>query len=122
MICLPFLMFKDSIRPGVVTLWTRGPLSYSLWQEIIACGLAGVVVALMSCVWLGWYFAVSLAFQGHSNEAGSTAQIENYKQFIRFRITKNSLTGYVIGIDEPKEHGSELKPRIVDVFTLRCPS
>ncbi|MDQ3773747.1 MAG: hypothetical protein M3461_04960 [Pseudomonadota bacterium] len=26
--------------------------------------------AILSCVWFGWYFAVSLGFNGHNNEAG----------------------------------------------------
>lgn len=90
--------------------------------------LAGWVGAVMSCVWLGWYFAVSLVFDGHANEAGSTARTEDYKQFIRFRVTENTLTGFVIGIDFPHapkdendpRNGSTLKPRLIDVFTLKC--
>ena len=71
---------------------------------------------------------MSLVFDGHANEAGSTARTENYKQFIRFKLTEDTLTGYVIGIDFPhapvdendKRDGSTLKPRLVDVFTLKC--
>jgi hypothetical protein len=82
--------------------------------------VAGGVGAILSCVWLGWYFGVALAFNGHANEAGSTARIEDYKQFIRFRLTNDTLTGYVIGIDHPGQRGKDLKARIVDKFTLRC--
>lgn len=89
--------------------------------------LAGLIGAVMSCVWLGWYFAVALVFDGHANEAGSTARTEDYKQFIRFRLTEDSLTGFVIGVDFPyapptdkDPDGSALKPRLIDIFTLKC--
>ncbi|MEA2205332.1 MAG: hypothetical protein QOE77_2108 [Blastocatellia bacterium] len=95
--------------------------SYSPWQALCGALLAGAFGAVMSCVWLGWYFAVSVEFNGHAGDAGSAARREEYKQFIRFRITPETLTGYVIGIDEPKQNGKDLKPRLVDVFTLRCP-
>lgn len=75
---------------------------------------------LMSCVSLGWYFAVSLAFNGHNDQAGGAARIEHFKEFIRIRLRENSLTAYVIGVDEPKMHGSELRPRIIDVFELKA--
>jgi hypothetical protein len=81
---------------------------------------AGLVGALMSCVWLGWYLAVSLIFNGHDNEAGGAARIERFKQFIRFRLRANELTGYVIAVDDPQVEGSKLKPRLVDVFTIKC--
>jgi hypothetical protein len=92
--------------------------------------LAGLIGAVMSCVWLGWYFATALVFHGHANEAGSTARTEEYKHFIRFKLTKDTLTGYVIAVDFPQapqqpsewptKGGHNLKPRLVDVFTLRC--
>ncbi len=106
-------------------------VAYVIWRLEPALAiwlLAGLVGAVMSCVWLGWYFAVSLVFDGHANEAGSTARTEDYKQFIRFRVTKDTLTGFVIGIDFPHapkdkndpRNGSTLKPRLIDVFTLKC--
>lgn len=74
---------------------------------------------VFSCIWFGWYLAVSLCFDGHNNEAGGGARIEQFKQFIRFRLTPEGLTGFVIGIDEPMEDGSKLKPRLIDVFEVR---
>ena len=74
---------------------------------------------LMSCVSLGWYFAVSLAFNGHSDQAGGAARIQRFKQFIRIRLTADTLTAYVVGIDDPKMNGSELRPKIIDVFELK---
>jgi hypothetical protein len=61
---------------------------------------------------------VCLEFNGHNNEAGGAARIERFKQFIRFRLTEDDLTGYVIAIDEPKTKGRLLAPRVIDVFRL----
>ena len=100
------------------------------FSPLIATGiLAGLIGSVMSCVWLGWYFATALVFHGHANEAGSTARTEEYKHFIRFKLTKDTLTGYVIAVDFPQapqpserlaKGGHTLKPRLVDVFTLKC--
>jgi hypothetical protein len=62
---------------------------------------------------------------------GGAARIEDFKQFIRFRVTDDSLTGYVIAVDdvsmigEPVAKGSErrkdgryLRPFLIDVFQL----
>jgi hypothetical protein len=84
----------------------------------LAAGAFGLV---MACVWLGWYLAVCFAFNGHNNEAGGAARIEEFKQFIRFRLTKDGLTGYVIGIDQPRDsqNRQNLNPEIIDCFHLR---
>ena len=93
------------------------------WQ-LVPLALACLFGLVFSCIWVGWYFAVCLRFNGHNNEAGGAARIENYKQFIRFRLRENDLTGYVIAVDSPVGEGNQLrkdKPdnvRIVDVFHL----
>ena len=84
--------------------------------KLVAVAALGL---LMSCVWLGWYIAVSLEFNGHYSEAGGAAMIEEYKEFVRIRLTKDSLKAYVIGIDQPLSKGSDLKVKIIDVFELR---
>lgn len=88
--------------------------------QFLLCAYAGAIGALMSCVLFGWYLAVSLAFNGHNNEAGGAARIEGFKEFIRFRLNRNGLTGYVIAIDEPNTEGGDgkLVPKIVDVFRV----
>lgn len=109
---------------GAIGTW----IAFEINPLLATIILAGLIGAVMSCVWLGWYFAVALVFNGHANEAGSTARTEDYKHFIRFRLTKDSLTGYVIAVDFPqapqkgdaKKSGANLKPRLVDVFTLKC--
>lgn len=94
--------------------------SHGWWWALLPAFLAGMVGALMSCVWFGWYLAISLGFNGHNNEAGGAARIEEYKEFVRIRLTKDSLTAYVIAVDTPKIKGRELQPRLIDVFTLRA--
>lgn len=83
--------------------------------------LALVLGAVLSCVWFGWYLAVSVPFNGHNNEAGGGSRLEKYKQMIRFRVTKDDLTGYVVGFDEPVEDVRKLRPKVVDVFRIRVP-
>lgn len=88
------------------------------WGKVVVCVVAGAVGVVSSCVWLGWYFATALTWEGHNNEAAGAAQIERFKQFVRFRLTRDDLTGFVIAVDDPKEDGSRLRPRLVDVVYL----
>lgn len=115
---LPILLAREDALPFASSLWHAS--TYSPWHALWGSLLAGAFGAVMSCVWLGWYFAVAVEFGGHAGDAGSAARREEYKQFIRFRITPDTLTGYVIGIDQPQEQGRDLRPRLVDTFTLRC--
>ena len=99
------------------------------WKAIAPSIVAGIIGAIICCLWTGWYFAVCFAFNGHNNEVGGTARIEEFKQFIRFRLTKEGLTGFVIAVDDVsmidkddgkgrKMDGSDLKPKLIDVFHL----
>ena len=89
------------------------------WQ-LFPLSLACLFGLAFSCIWVGWYFAVCLRFNGHNNETGGAARIENYKQFVRFRVRENDLTGYVIAVDTPKATGNELEDvKLVDVFHLK---
>lgn len=101
------------------------------WSGLVPSIIAGLVGAVMCCVWFGWYLGVSFIFNGHNNEVGGAARIEEFKEFIRFRVNKDGLTGYVIALDrvsmigEPipggteKQDGEYLKPKLVDVFHLK---
>ncbi len=103
--------------------WNRlGPPWNGLgqWWMLVPIVMASVFGALLSCVWVGWYFAVCLGFNGHNNEAGGAARIESFKQFIRFRLRPNDLTGYVIAIDRPEEDGGKLEPKLIDIFHLKA--
>lgn len=87
---------------------------WALWRSIVA-GAAG---AVLGCVWLGWYLSVALAFKGHNDYAGGAVRVDRFQEFIRIRLTPDSLTAYVIAIDEPKSYARELKPKLIDIFTL----
>jgi len=99
------------------------------WWVLGPALIAGIIGAIISCLWTGWYFAVCFAFNGHNNEVGGTARIEQFKEFIRFRLTNEGLTGYVIAVDDPGKigdkdstgrpfDGSDLKLKLIDVFYL----
>ena len=84
---------------------------WDLWLLVIVAG------AIASAIQFGHYLLVVSAWDGHCNETGITARSKNYKQWIRFHVQKESLTGYVIGLDDP-----DAKPRVVDVFTIGPPA
>jgi hypothetical protein len=127
-----WLVAKLKFRASLAVVWlVYGAvllgLPFVFWGEsaqYLDTWMARFIVAfllggLMSCVSLGWYFAVSLAFNGHNDQAGGAARIERFKEFMRVRLTAHSLTAYVIGFDEPRIHGHELRPRVIDVFELK---
>jgi hypothetical protein len=86
------------------------------WWRLLFAGVAGSV---LSCLWFGWYLATALALDAHNNEAGGAARVENYKHIVRVRLRKDELTAFVLGIPEPRLHGRDLEPVLVDTFTLR---
>ncbi|MGQ0593014.1 MAG: hypothetical protein ACT4QB_10275, partial [Gammaproteobacteria bacterium] len=82
---------------------------------------APLVGALFSCVWLGWYLVVAALYDGHNNEAGGGSLSADFRHLVRVRLTPDTLTAYVIGIDEPRDlasGSSERTFRLVDVFTI----
>jgi hypothetical protein len=107
LLVLPFVWRSDA------AVWLH---SGSTWLRLVVAMLFG---ALLSCVWLGWYLVIALDFNGHPYEAGGAARMEEFQQFIRFRLTENELTGYVIAIDEPQTDGARLHPTVIDVFQVR---
>ena len=119
-----WLLLAMWLADGGLLLWLPFALpetnpSMSARVHLLKLLVAGLLGGLMSCIWLGWYLAVSLEFNGHYSEAGGAARIEEYKQFIRIRLTKDNLKVYVIGVDQPLTRGADLKARIIDVFELR---
>jgi len=86
----------------------------SLTRVLVALASA----AALTCVWFGWYLASALAFGGHNNEAGGAAQLDRHRHFIRFKVQKDKLTGYVIGFAKPNHVGKNLSPILVEVFEL----
>lgn len=135
-IALPYIIFRygnhdvgfASYHGSVFELqgWLQSMTLGSVWESalysfsvIVPSLIAGLIGLVLSCIWLGWYLAVSLAFNAHNNETGGAGRIEEFKEFIRFRLTENEITGYVIAFDKPEEDGSLLKTRLIDVFTLK---
>lgn len=98
-----------------------------LIYTIISFLFIGFVGHRMSRVWFSWYLAVSLLFNGHNNEVGGMARIEDFKHLVRVKVGEKKLTVYVIGLDYVKPELSELeaqksdeKPnlKLVDKFEL----
>lgn len=114
MLALPFLTssFAPTMAPTFLSVDWQG------WRGLIPSVIAGITGAIFACVWFGWYLAVCLAFNGHNNEAAGASRIEEFKQFVRIRLTEKTLTAYVIAVDEVSIEGDKLKPRIIDVFQL----
>ncbi len=107
----------------IVISLDRPPMEVTGWRFVAAA----VLGAVLSCIWFGWYLAVSLAFNGHNNEAGGGARLPRYRQFIRFKITEKQLTGYVIGMDMPQDELLSQREDIgrpniyvVDVFSINA--
>jgi hypothetical protein len=128
MLTLPWLTMKGLSYFGVayVPVFTV----FAGWKALVPTLLAGGAGAVICCLWTGWYFVVTFLFNGHNNEVGGAARVEGFKQFIRFRLNREGLTGYVIAVDDVSmigevdahgrtKDGSDLKPRLVDIFHLR---
>lgn len=92
--------------PGVVPP-THG------WSTLLLGLVAGGIVVPMQ---FGFYLLTCAAWNGHNNEAGISARLTCCKQWIRFHVTKDQLTGYVIGIDDPTADNA--KPRLIDRFVI----
>jgi hypothetical protein len=91
--------------------------------EVSVGRMAGAFMTgtVFSCVWFGWYLAVSSACRGHYNEAGGGARADRYRHMVRFKLERDRLTGYVIGIDRPVsdfDPGNLPAFELVDVFTV----
>lgn len=118
-LALPFVLGKNVPQDSWLTRLPFAESAWTGWWGLLPAFIAAVVGAVMCCFWFGWYLGVCFVFNGHNNEVGGAARIEQFKQFIRFRLTKEGLTGYVIAVNDPEERGGELTPHVVDVFHLR---
>ncbi|HEX5705708.1 MAG TPA: hypothetical protein VFX96_00315, partial [Pyrinomonadaceae bacterium] len=112
MLALSYLPSFGLSRPFMSQDWSG-------WSGLLPALAAGAAGAVLCCLWFGWYLGVALTLHGHNNEVGGAARIERFKEFVRVKLTSTGLTAYVIAVDEPKERGAELRPKLVDVFTLR---
>lgn len=108
---------------AVAALWAipafriEEPLLAREWSELPGAEIAAaaIVGVFVSTAQFSWYLLVAAAFGAHNNEAGAALRTSKYKQWIRFHVTRDVVTGYVIGIDDPIA-GSP--PKLVDVFRV----
>jgi len=81
--------------------------------------LAFAAGGVFACIWFGYYLAVAMSFGAHNNEAGGAACADKYRHFVRIKVERDSLTGYVIGFDQPAREVSDIHPHIIETFHLR---
>ncbi len=125
---LPLVIFVTAIGPLVWLAHGHGVErgSHRVW-DVLRFVVSGVFAMPLGTTWFVWYLAVTSRLDAHNNEAGGTARITDYRQFIRFNLRADGLTGYVIAIHNPNrrsplhEGGKNLKFSLVDVFTLPTP-
>jgi hypothetical protein len=87
-----------------------------------SASLAFCAGGTFACIWFGYYLAAAVGFGAHNNEAGGAACADKYRHFVRIKLERDCLTGYVIGFDEPAREvdagAGALRPRIIERFTL----
>jgi hypothetical protein len=88
------------------------------WSFFGSAALAILLGGVMSMVWLGWYLAVALGFNGHNNEAGGAGRLEKFRHIVRICLTQDNLSVYVIAFDDPNKEGEALRLRLIDNFAL----
>jgi hypothetical protein len=87
--------------------------------EHVVVWVGGALLAMFfGCALFGWYLAIAGSLDGHFNEMAAAALVDRYRQFIRFRLTPDRLTGYVIGVDAVTMDPAALRPRVVDRFEI----
>jgi hypothetical protein len=89
------------------------------WQQYLLVWVGGAFLAMFfGCALFGWYLAIAGSLHGHFNEMAAAALVDRYRQFIRFRLTPDRLTAYVIGVDDVSMDPAALRPRVVDRFEI----
>lgn len=117
----PFLLTKQqSIGDFLSYLWNGSNTSdeFRLISGVLSVLIVTYFGYRMSRVWFSWYLAVSLAFNGHNNEAGGAARIEDFKHILRIKVEKDKITVFVIGFDRAETELEKLKPKLIEKFSL----
>ena len=139
-VTLGVIVFAADHRTVDVAAAAKGDgLSWlGLLQRLVVVGGSSVLAMFVGSAHFGWYLAAARRF--HNNELGGAARVDRFRQFIRFRLTAEGLTGYVIGLEQvvrefPRDptgkaqpaaasrdprpgSPAELRPFLVDVFTV----
>ena len=92
------------------------PVGLGPWLAVI--GLTAALSIAIGCAHMGWYLTVSAALGAHGNEVGGAARVDHFRQFVRFRVTPDRVTGFVIAIDRPSADPAKLAPYVLDVFHI----
>lgn len=83
-----------------------------------------------ACIWFGYYLAVSMSFGAHNNEAGGAACADHFRHFVRIKLERDRITGFVIGFDRPARdvvpdnasRNETLRAHLVETFHLTVKS
>ncbi len=117
--CRVWTLLEGDPQTGVAILISRAlATDVKTAQEMMLAPLAGLIGLVTTSIWLSWYLLVADAWNGHNNEVGGAARVGAFRQIVRFHVTHDHLTGYVIAAEDGKTPEDELKLRLVDVFRV----
>lgn len=101
---------------------------WSDWRVRALAVIVGALLAIIPCCCLfTWYLAVAALFDAHNNEVGGAARVTQFRQLIRFKLSGEGLTGYVIAIENTKgvselaalrDPKTGIQFKVVDRFTI----
>lgn len=111
-----------------IATWVVAGGSSALWAATqvtamvpsVGATVAGAAYgAVWACLLLSGYLAVTSLLGAHVTMVGATARLLEHRGLLRFRLTRDSLTGYVLCLDPrgPRERPA----RLVERFTLKRP-
>lgn len=83
------------------------------WMRAAAVMLGALLSIIPCCCLFTWYLAVAALFDAHNNEVGGAARVTQFRQLIRFKLSRDGLTGYVVAIEN--------KPGVTELAALRDP-
>jgi hypothetical protein len=93
------------------------------WGYAFIITAPALISMVIGCAHFGWYLAAMSRLGFHNNELGGAAKVDRFRQFIRFRVTPDRVTGYVIGLERiidraERPTGADLRPFVLDVFEV----
>lgn len=120
-----FLAATVPVQAGAILLLTVVDAGAAPTELAFAVGLASAAVAgaVLSCLWLGWYFLVSLQWGWHTNEAGSVARIDDYVELVKIRLTADEAEVFAVAVGAREDAAGDYtpEPRVIDHFRIRAP-
>ena len=93
---------------GLAMFYVAVPYAYlhghpiaALSHPVLGGALAAIFGAFFSCLWVGWYCLVCLQFNIHGSEAGGTARVVQYAEFLRIKLREDRAEVFVIAAEGP---------------------